>query len=141
VPFVLLGSGSDFKVSFQYALQEEAGGIAQALSLAEDFADGDDVTVILGGNVMFGASSYVRSFSGGAMAFFKRVKDPRRFGVPAFEGEKLVAIEEKPSHPKSGYAQVGLYVYDSSVYDKMRRRPSSTGFLKSFSSNSFSRTT
>jgi len=87
VPFVLLGSGSDFKVSFQYALQEEAGGIAQALSLAEDFADGDDVTVILGGNVMFGASSYVRSFSGGAMAFFKRVRNPRRFVVPAFEGK------------------------------------------------------
>ena len=73
------------------------------------------MTVIPGNDVIFDdVSSYVRSFSGGAMAFFKRARNPRRFGVPAFEGEKLVAIEEKPSHPKSDYAQVGLYVYDSS---------------------------
>jgi len=65
------------------------------------------VTVVLGDNVIFDdVSSYVRSFSGGAMAFFNRVRDPRRSGVPAFEGEKPVAIEEKPSHPKSDYAQV-----------------------------------
>jgi glucose-1-phosphate thymidylyltransferase len=128
----LLGSGKDFGARFQFALQEEAGGIAQALSLAQDFADGDDVVAVLGDNIIFDdVRPYVSTFSGGAMAFFKKVKDPRRFGVPVFDGSRLVAIEEKPSQPKSEYAQVGLYVYDSTVYDKIRSiRPSARGELE-----------
>lgn len=122
----------------EYAYQEKPdGGIADALSLAEDFADGDDITVILGDNTTDAdLSEPVRNFKDGALVFLKKYEDKadlKRFGVPVFDqsGQKIVAVEEKPEDPKSQYAQTGLYIYDSSVFDRIRNlSPSARGELE-----------
>ncbi len=123
----LLGSGERFKCRLTYRVQEESGGIAQALSLAKDFVGNDSCAVILGDNVfentfrdVFEAfEQRVTGPSGkpGAQIFLKESLDAKRFGVAELDGQRVISIEEKPTHPKSPYAVTGLYLYDSSVFD------------------------
>jgi glucose-1-phosphate thymidylyltransferase len=135
----LLGSGKDFGVKFTYEIQEEAGGIAQALGLAESFANGEPVVVILGDNIFEDDfSEAIQSFITGAKIFLKQVPHNKRFGVPILEGERVVAIEEKPSEPKSPYAVTGLYVYDTTVFDIIKTlKPSGRGELEITDVNNF----
>lgn len=130
----LLGSGKDFGARFSYDVQYEAGGIAQALGLAEDFAGSEKVAVILGDNIFedsFANEVLEMEGGGGARIFLKDVPDPQRFGVAELDGEKVIGIEEKPSAPKSGWAVTGLYLYDGGVFDEIRRlRPSARGELE-----------
>ncbi|MCL6518324.1 MAG: NTP transferase domain-containing protein [Armatimonadetes bacterium] len=117
----------------EYAYQAKEGGIAEALSLCEDFADGGSITVILGDNTTDAdIGPAVRSFKQGARIFLKRVPDPERFGVPVFgEGGRIIAIEEKPKKPKSDFAVTGLYIYDSQVFEFIREcKPSARGELE-----------
>lgn len=126
----LLGSGKEFNAKFSYAIQEEAGGIAQALGLAEDFADEEPITVILGDNI-FEEKFDLKEYSSGAMLFLKKVPDPQRFGVAEVKDDKIISIEEKPKEPKSDYAVTGLYVYDSEVFDIIKTlKPSNRGELE-----------
>ena len=127
-----LGSGRDYGARFSYKVQDEAGGIAQALLLAEDFAAGQPVTIILGDNIYEdNFSATVKSFRQGARIFIKKVLDPERFGVPVFKGKKIVAVLEKPKKPPSVYAVTGLYQYDSKVFDIIRQlKPSQRGELE-----------
>jgi glucose-1-phosphate thymidylyltransferase len=128
----LLGSGKDFGCRFMYDVQEEAGGIAQALGLAETFADGENVAVILGDNIYENTfSEQIGGFQSGAQIFLKSVPDANRFGVAEVEGEKVLNIEEKPKNPKSDYAVTGLYLYDSSVFQVIKTlKPSGRGELE-----------
>jgi glucose-1-phosphate thymidylyltransferase len=128
----LLGSGADHGVHFTYEIQEQAGGIAQALYLAKDFVDGDSVTVILGDNIFQdNIKEDVKSFKTGAKIFLKEVPDAYRFGVAELKGEKVVDIEEKPREPKSNFAVTGLYIYDSGVFDVIKTlKPSRRGELE-----------
>lgn len=130
----LLGSGVEFNAHFTYEIQDEAGGIAQALSLAEDFADDDNVVVILGDNIFQdNIRDTVQSFKEGAQIFLKQVPDAARFGVAEIDESniKVLGIEEKPEFPKSDYAVTGLYMYDSSVFDIIKTlRPSGRGELE-----------
>ncbi len=119
----------------EYAFQEGAGGIPVALSLAEDFADGEPVAVVLGDNTTDAdITQAVQNFEQGAMVFLKQVLDPERFGVPQFktdQQEEIVAIEEKPTQPKSDFAVTGLYLYDNKVFDIIRTlEPSDRGELE-----------
>lgn len=119
----------------EYAYQEREGGIAEALSLCEDFADGGKIAVILGDNTTDAdISQPVASFESGAMVFLRHVPDPERFGVPVFDSSdprRIVAIEEKPAQPKSSYAVTGLYLYDHRVFDIIRTvKPSGRGELE-----------
>jgi glucose-1-phosphate thymidylyltransferase len=130
----LLGSGVDHGVHFTYEIQEQAGGIAQALSLAEDFVDGDNVTVILGDNIFQdNIGNVVQSFESGAHIFLKIVADAWRFGVAEVDENKghVVCIEEKPKVPKSNFAVTGLYIYDSNVFEVIKElKPSGRGELE-----------
>ena len=128
----LLGSGVDHGVHFTYEIQDKAGGIAQALSLAEDFVDGDSVTVILGDNIFQdNIKDDVKSFKNGAKIFLKEVPDAHRFGVAELKGEKVIGIEEKPKVPKTNFAVTGLYIYDSGVFDTIKTlKPSGRGELE-----------
>ena len=129
----LLGSGKEFNANFHYALQDEAGGIAQALALSEAFVNNDNITVILGDNIILDdVAESIKSFTAGARIFLKEVSDPERFGVPEFDSnDKIIKIEEKPKEPKSKYAVTGLYQYDSTVFDKIRKlKPSRRGELE-----------
>lgn len=117
----------------EYRYQEGEGGIAQALSLAKAFAKHESLAVILGDNTTDAdISPSVMSFHDGAMVFLKEVSDPERFGVPVFnKGGKITRIEEKPKKPKSKYAVTGLYIYDSTVFDKIKSiNPSRRGELE-----------
>ena len=129
----LLGSGSEFGCNFTYKVQDEAGGIAQALGLAENFCGEEPMIVVLGDNV-FEASleQAVKKFGGkGAMIMLKEVPDPQRFGVAEIEGDRIVGIEEKPDSPKSDYAVTGIYMYDAEVFDFIRQlEPSERGELE-----------
>jgi len=131
----LLGSGKDFDCRFTYKVQDEAGGIAQALALAENFAAGNPVAVILGDNI-FQASlkTHVEQFAAqgqGARILLKQVPDPQRFGVAELADGKVISIVEKPTEPKSDYAVTGIYFYDSAVFDVIRTlKPSARGELE-----------
>ncbi len=130
-----LGSGKEFGVKLSYALQDtNNGGIADALSYAEDFADKDSIAVILGDNIFIDDfKKAMREFTGGAVAFFKKVPDPKRFGVPVFskDGKKILRVEEKPKKPKSAYAQTGFYMFDSTVFSVIKTlKPSKRGELE-----------
>jgi glucose-1-phosphate thymidylyltransferase len=126
----LLSSGKSLGISLSYAVQEEAGGIAQALALAEDFADTESIAVILGDNI-FEDPLDIAGFSTGARLFLKEVSDPQRFGVAEVRGTTVVSIEEKPPMPKSSYAVSGFYVYDNSVFTKIKNiKPSPRGELE-----------
>ena len=128
----LLGSGSELGVRLTYEIQEEAGGIAQALGLAEDFADNSPVTMILGDNIFQdNIIDSVKSFTSGAKIFLKEVSDAHRFGVAEIDGNRIISIEEKPKIPKSSLAVTGLYIYDSRVFDIIRNlKPSGRGELE-----------
>lgn len=119
-----LGSGHERGVKLSYAIQDvNNGGIADALSYAEDFADKGNIAVILGDNIFeYNFKKEVQSFQSGSMVFFKEVENPTRFGVPVFNEQKnqIIRIEEKPEEPKSNYAQVGFYIYDATIFDMMR---------------------
>lgn len=130
----VLKNGKEFGVEhIEYAYQENPkGGIADALSLAEDFADGGPVTVILGDNTTDAdISPTVKNFKNGGMIFLKKVPDPKRFGVPRFDKKdlkKIVEIIEKPEDPPSNYAVTGVYIYDAQVFDYIKKcDPNSAG--------------
>jgi len=131
----LLGSGREFGCRFTYKVQDEAGGIAEALGLAENFAQGQPMAVILGDNI-FQASlkGYVGKFrtqETGARVLLKQVPNPERFGVAEVSDGKVISIEEKPEKPKSDYAVTGIYFYDASVFDIIRTlKPSARGELE-----------
>jgi glucose-1-phosphate thymidylyltransferase len=132
----LLGNGKDFNLRhLSYAYQEGEGGIADALRLAEHFADGHSICVALGDNILEmnvtqGCQEFER-IGHGAHIFLKEVPHPERFGVPVFEGERIVRIEEKPKQPKSNFAVTGFYIYDTTVFEKIRTlRPSGRGELE-----------
>ena len=117
----LLGSGEKYDAKFTFKIQDGSLGIAHAVSLCEEFAAGDDVSVVLGDNVFDGNfHEDVQSFEKGAKIFIKEVTDPERFGVAEVVDGKVVGIEEKPANPKSNFAQTGLYVYDNRVFDIIR---------------------
>jgi glucose-1-phosphate thymidylyltransferase len=130
----LLGNGSEFGLEhLNYTYQEGEGGIADALSLAEYFSDGQPVCVVLGDNIFeHGIQEAIVGYSGtGARVLLAEVSDPARFGVPVFDDEKIVRIEEKPAKPKSTYAVTGVYVYDSRVFEIIRGlEPSARGELE-----------
>ncbi len=128
----LLGSGAEFGVHLTYEIQEKAGGIAQALGLARDFADDEPVAVILGDNIFQdNVHSAVESFKSGARIFLKEVPDANRFGVAEIKGNRIISIEEKPSLPKSNLAVTGLYIYDSRVFEIIHiLKPSGRGELE-----------
>lgn len=131
----LLGSGKDFKCRFTYKVQDEAGGIAQALSLAENFSGNDLLTVILGDNVFEdNLKPFVQAFNKqkkGAKILIKEVEDPQRFGVVEIRGKKVISIEEKPKKPKSNFVVTGIYFYDPAVFELIRNlKPSRRGELE-----------
>ena len=132
----LLGNGKDFGLQhINYTYQEGEGGIAAALSLAEHFADGDPICVILGDNILQksirpAVEKYGRRNKGG-MILLKEVPDPERFGVPVLDGDRIVRIEEKPRVPPSRYAVIGVYMYDARVFDIIKTlKPSGRGELE-----------
>jgi glucose-1-phosphate thymidylyltransferase len=121
----LLANGKEFGLKhIAYTYQEGEGGIAEALSLCEHFADGQPICVILGDNIIEksirGAADAFRKQQTGARIMLKEVEDAERFGVAEFSGDKIVGIEEKPAKPKSNYAVTGIYMYDGTVFDKVR---------------------
>ncbi len=129
----LLGSGKDFGCRFTYKVQDEAGGIAQALGLAENFVGGDTMIVILGDNVFEdNLAGAVDGYPGeGAAIVLKKVEDPTRYGVAELEGDRIVGIEEKPDTPKSNLCVTGVYIYDAKVFDYIRTlKPSGRGELE-----------
>ena len=131
----LLGSGKNFGCRFTYKVQDEAGGIAQALGLAENFSGGTPVAVILGDNIFEDplapvVDAYIAQ-NGGARILLKSVPDPERFGVAEVQGDKVLSIEEKPEKPKSDMAVTGVYLYDGGVFDIIRElKPSARGELE-----------
>jgi len=132
----LLGNGKELGLRrLHYAYQEGEGGIADALSLAEDFADGGKIVVVLGDNLIEKnirrATADFFSQREGAKILLKEVPDPQRFGVPRIDGKRIVAIEEKPQHPPSHYAVIGIYFYDGRVFDIIKTlQPSGRGELE-----------
>ena len=129
----LLGNGKAFGLRrIEYAYQEGEGGIADALRLAEDFSDGGKIVVMLGDNIVEkGIRKGVASFRRGARIFLKAVPNPRDYGVAELRNGKIVRIVEKPKHPSSPYAVVGIYMYDARVFDIVRKlKPSRRGELE-----------
>ena len=130
-----LGSGKEYGVSVSYAIQDtNNGGIADALSYTEDFADEGPIAVILGDNIFEADfAKEVSEFRTGATVFLKEMDNLHRFGVPVFDekNEKVILIEEKPAEPKSRYAQTGFYIYDETVFAKLKNlKPSARGELE-----------
>ncbi|MBN2244157.1 MAG: NTP transferase domain-containing protein [Acidobacteria bacterium] len=132
----LLGNGKEFGLDhINYTYQEGEGGIAAALTLAEFFADGKPVCVILGDNIFEQSiSGYLENFKkqgSGARIVLKEVPDPQRFGVPEIRGDRIVRIVEKPRNPPSGYAVTGIYMYDAEVFEFIKTlKPSDRGELE-----------
>ena len=131
----LLGSGKEFGCRFTYKVQDEAGGIAQALGLAEHFSNGEKILAILGDNIFeenlsMAASKFEKQRSG-AKLLLKEVKDPQRFGVAEIKGDRIIGIEEKPKNPKSKLIVTGIYMYDMEVFEIIRKlKPSGRGELE-----------
>ena len=128
----LLGSGAEFNITLTYEIQEKAGGIAEALGLADSWADDENVAVILGDNIFEDdIKTDVASFERGAKIFLKEVPDAQRFGVAEFNTDRVISIEEKPKVPRSNYAVTGLYLYDSGVFSIIKKlKPSGRGELE-----------
>lgn len=132
----LLGNGKEFGLKhLNYTYQEGEGGIADALSLVEHFAEGEPVCVVLGDNIIerniVAAADEYRAQGKGAKILLKHVHDPQRFGVPELDGDKVVRIEEKPSNPKSDFAVIGIYFYDPTVFEVIKTLvPSDRGELE-----------
>jgi glucose-1-phosphate thymidylyltransferase len=132
----LLANGKDFGLKhLDYTYQEGEGGIADALSLAEHFADGEKICVVLGDNIVENnfrraAEQFCRQ-DRGAKILLKEVPDAERFGVAQILGDRIAGIEEKPKQPKSNYAVTGIYFYDATVFEKVRvLKPSDRGELE-----------
>jgi glucose-1-phosphate thymidylyltransferase len=131
----LLGDGSQWGMRLCYREQPEPKGIAQAFLVAEDFIDGQSVTLILGDNIFYGRYEFCDifpKFREGAHIFAYRVKDPERYGVVEFDAQgQAISIEEKPANPKSHYAVPGLYLYDEKVVSICKAlKPSARGELE-----------
>jgi glucose-1-phosphate thymidylyltransferase len=132
----LLGNGKEFGLKhINYTYQEGEGGIAEALGLAEFFAAGDKICVVLGDNIIERnirkAVETFRNQRVGAKIMLKEVPDPQRFGVPELRRDQVVRIEEKPKDPKSNYAVIGIYFYDAAVFDIIKTlKPSDRGELE-----------
>lgn len=132
----LLANGKQWGLNhINYTYQEGEGGIADALSLAEHFADGQKICVVLGDNIIETnireAADRFRQQASGAHILLKEVHDAERFGVAEISGDRIVGIEEKPSKPKSNYAVTGIYMYDPTVFDKIKTLvPSGRGELE-----------
>ena len=139
----LLENGKDFGLRhINYAYQQGEGGIAAALSLAEHFADRDKIAGGLGDNIIEGniraAADAFRKQTDGARILLKEVSDPQRFGVPVFEGKKIIRVEEKPVNPASNYAVIGIYMYDYRVFEFIKSlKPSERGELEITDVNNF----
>jgi len=139
----LLENGKDFGLKhINYTYQQGEGGIAAALGLAEHFADNDKIIVVLGDNIIEKnirkAADKFRAQKEGARILLKEVTDPQRFGVPVFDGEKIIRIEEKPSKPASNYAVTGIYMYDARVFEFIKSlKPSQRGELEITDVNNF----
>jgi glucose-1-phosphate thymidylyltransferase len=132
----LLGSGRAYGCRFTYQVQDEAGGIAQALGLARNFVGSDRMCVILGDNIFEDSISaavweFGLSEPDTARLMLKPVEDPQRFGVATIEGERITKIVEKPAQPESNLAVVGVYMYDNTVFDVISTlKPSGRGELE-----------
>ena len=132
----LLNNGKDFGLRhLNYTYQEGEGGIAAALKLAEYFAGGDKICVILGDNIIEGsivqAAEQFNRQPQGAHIILKEVPYPQRFGVPVFDGDRIIQIQEKPDQPASPFAVTGIYFYDSTVFERIDRlKPSKRGELE-----------
>lgn len=132
----LLGSGKDFNCKITYEIQDRPEGLAQAFLIGENFIAKSNVTMVLGDNLFIGDKNFLQNaianFSSGACIFVKAVDDPQRFGVAEFdEQRRVISIVEKPKQAKSNYAVTGLYIYDNSVIDKVKRlEPSARGELE-----------
>jgi glucose-1-phosphate thymidylyltransferase len=132
----LLANGKEFGLKhINYTYQEGEGGIADALALAQHFADGQKICVVLGDNIIErdirGAAEKFQAQESGAHILLKEVNDAERFGVADVSGGKVVGIEEKPTHPKSNLAVTGVYMYDATVFDKIHTLvPSHRGELE-----------
>ena len=132
----LLGNGKEFGLKhINYTYQEGEGGIAEALRLAEFFASGEKICVVLGDNLIEKnirkAVENFRRQKEGARILLKEVPDPQRFGVPELSGDRIVLIEEKPKKPKSQYAVIGIYLFDQEVFDIIKTlKPSDRGELE-----------
>ena len=140
----LLGSGYDFGLEFTYKIQDQAGGIAQALELAEQFVGNNKCVVILGDNIFYdNITKYINEFSkqeNGAKILLKLVNDPQRYGVAEYDidTDKIISIEEKPAFPKSDHAVTGIYMYDSEVFNIIKTlKPSDRGELEITDVNNF----
>ena len=139
----LLGNGKEFGLKhMNYTYQEREGGIAEALGLAEHFAEGKPICVVLGDNLIeYNICQAAENFKRqprGAKVILKKVPDAQRFGVAEIRGDRVVNIEEKPKAPKSDYAVIGIYFYDGSVFEKIHRlKPSGRGELEITDVNNF----
>ena len=138
----LLGSGKDFGCQFTYKVQDEAGGIAQALGLAKDFVNADKMVVILGDNIFEDSlAQTVQNFDAqekGARLLLKQVHDPERFGVATLANNKIVNITEKPKNPDSNMIATGIYMYDNTVFEYIEKcHPSARGELEISDVNNF----
>jgi len=126
-------SGAEYNCRFTYKVQDQAGGIAQALGLAENFAGNDPIVVILGDNIFEdNLKAAASSYSGeGAMILLKQVPDPQRYGVAILDGDVVTEIQEKPEAPTTSYAVTGIYFYDAKVFSVIRDlKPSKRGELE-----------
>jgi glucose-1-phosphate thymidylyltransferase len=132
----LLGNGKEFGLKhLNYTYQEGEGGIADALSLVEHFADDEPVCVVLGDNIIENnvkqAAEDYKKQGKGAKILLKKVHDPNRFGVPDLDGKKVLNIVEKPKDPKSDFAVIGIYFFDNTVFDIIKTlKPSDRGELE-----------
>lgn len=131
----LLGSGKEYGAHFTYKVQDEAGGIAQALGLAENFTGRDSLAVILGDNIFEDEiTPYVDNFlkqGKGGRVLIKEVPDPSRYGVPTVQDNRILKITEKPQNPESHYCVTGIYFFDNRVFDIIRTlKPSGRGELE-----------
>lgn len=138
----LLRSGKDWGLRLSFEIQEEAGGISQAIGLAEPFARGDQLLVLLGDNIFtHDLSDVVKRFKKrdkGAFVFAKEVEDAHQYGVVEMAGDQVKSIVEKPKHPKSNLAQTGIYMYDDRVFDLIDQlKPSARGELEVTDLNNF----
>ena len=131
----LLGSGREFNCQFTYKVQDEAGGIAQALGMAEGFSNNKPLAIILGDNIFrANLKKYADNFIAqktGARLLLKKVPNPQRFGVAQISDTRVIRIDEKPKKPESDYAVTGIYFYDATVFDIIRTlKPSGRGELE-----------